>query len=76
MATIFAFFTQIQILLSFVVTSVFFYQFGGILGNFIFQLADIHRIRSSSAGSHIVDLIAAIIQALFCQRKPGDGFSA
>ena len=45
------------------------HQFSSILGNFIFQLADIHRISSSSPSGHIVDLIATIIQSFFCQRN-------
>ena len=79
--TIFAFFTQIQLVIDIDLVRIFrcacacncrifpICQFSSILGNFILQLADIHSIRSSSAGSHIVNLVATIIQPIFCQRN-------
>ena len=81
--TISSFFTKIQIVIDIDLVRIFrcacacncrifpIYQFSSILGNFILQLADIHSIRSSSAGSHIVNLVATIIQSLFCQRNCG-----
>ena len=81
--TISSFFTKVQIIIYIHLVGIIFcavtgnsgifpiHQFSSILGNFILQLADIHSIRSSSAGSHIVNLVATIIQSLFCQRNCG-----
>ena len=78
---VFAFFTQIQIIVDMDLVRIVccagscngsiltVHQFGSILGNFIFQLADIYRIRSGRAGSHIVNLVATIIQSFFRQRN-------